>query len=233
VDSPGIAASSPTHSAADGLLIGATARFATSANRIRSMFVVILVGVHWRHGSAQDFYSGIRYASLADRYGFIVIYPSASSSDGCWDAHSQASLTHNGGSDSLGIVSMVRYVQSHYGGDANRVYATGHSSGGMMTNVLLGAYRTCSRPEQPSPVCRSAVSPARWTRVVGALDQASPNIAMSRGRRDSAPPRPIMPPRTPTTATQCGGAAEAGGQQQARYCCSSPRRALIVAGSAR
>src|SRR5688500_20168710 len=52
----------------------------------------ILVGVHWCHGTAQDFYSGTRYASLADRYGFIVIYPSASSSDGCWDVHSQASL---------------------------------------------------------------------------------------------------------------------------------------------
>ena len=35
---------------------------------------------------------------------------------------------------------MVKYVESHYGGDPNRVYATGHSSGGMMTNVLLGAY---------------------------------------------------------------------------------------------
>jgi poly(hydroxyalkanoate) depolymerase family esterase len=100
----------------------------------------IVVGVHWCHGTAQDFYSGTQYASLADRYGFIVIYPSASSSDGCWDVHSTASLTHNGGSDSLGIVSMVKYVEQHNGGDPNRVYVTGHSSGGMMTNVLLGAY---------------------------------------------------------------------------------------------
>ena len=100
----------------------------------------ILVGVHWCHGTAQDFYAGTQYASLADRYHFIVIYPSAVSSDGCWDVHSNASLTHGGGGDSAGIVSMVKYVEQHYGGDSNRVYVTGHSSGGMMTNVLLGAY---------------------------------------------------------------------------------------------
>ncbi|WP_432932852.1 extracellular catalytic domain type 1 short-chain-length polyhydroxyalkanoate depolymerase [Microbispora sp. CA-135349] len=100
----------------------------------------ILVGVHWCHGTGRDFYSGTQFASLADRYGFIVVYPSASSSDGCWDVHSQAALTHNGGSDPLGIVSMVRYVEQHNGGDPNRVYVTGHSSGGMMTNVLLGSY---------------------------------------------------------------------------------------------
>jgi hypothetical protein len=40
MDSPGIAASSHTHSAADSLLIGATARLATSANSTRSMLVV-------------------------------------------------------------------------------------------------------------------------------------------------------------------------------------------------
>ncbi|MFI5916843.1 alpha/beta hydrolase family esterase, partial [Dactylosporangium sp. NPDC051541] len=100
----------------------------------------IVVGVHWCHGTGPDFYAGTQFASLADRYGFIVIYPSASSNDGCWDVHSQAALTHNGGSDPTGIVSMVSYVEQHYGGDPNRVYVTGHSSGGMMTNVLLGSY---------------------------------------------------------------------------------------------
>jgi acetylxylan esterase len=100
----------------------------------------ILVGVHWCHGTAQDFYAGTRYAALADQYGFIVVYPSAVSSDGCWDVHSDATLTHGGGGDSGGIVSMVEYVEQQYNGDRDRVYVTGISSGAMMTNVLLGAY---------------------------------------------------------------------------------------------
>jgi acetylxylan esterase len=100
----------------------------------------VVVGVHWCHGNALDFYNGTAYASLADKYGFIVIYPSAVSADGCWDVHSPATLTHNGGGDSRGIVSMVRYVQRHYHGDPRHTYVTGISSGAMMTNVLLGAY---------------------------------------------------------------------------------------------
>jgi hypothetical protein len=35
---------------------------------------------------------------------------------------------------------MVTYVQRQYGGDPNRVYATGSSSGGMMTNEMLALY---------------------------------------------------------------------------------------------
>jgi acetylxylan esterase len=100
----------------------------------------ILVGVHWCHGTAQDFYNGTQYAALAERYGFIVIYPSAITSDGCWDVHSEATLTHGGGGDSAGIVSMVKYVEERYQGDPDRVVVTGISSGGMMTEVLLGAY---------------------------------------------------------------------------------------------
>jgi acetylxylan esterase len=37
-------------------------------------------------------------------------------------------------------MSMITYAEQHYNGDANRVYATGVSSGAMMTNVLLGDY---------------------------------------------------------------------------------------------
>ena len=35
---------------------------------------------------------------------------------------------------------MVNYVVQNKNGDANRVYVAGHSSGGMMTNVLFGSY---------------------------------------------------------------------------------------------
>ncbi len=100
----------------------------------------VLVGLHWCHGSGPAFFTGTQFAAQADKYGFIVIYPNARSSDSCWDVHSQAALTHGGGSDPGGIVSMVRYVVRNYHADSTRVYAAGHSSGGMMTNVLLGSY---------------------------------------------------------------------------------------------
>ena len=100
----------------------------------------ILVAVHYCTGSGPAFYSGTEFASLADRYGFIVIYPSATRSGACFDVSSPQALTHDGGSDPVGIVSMIKYVEQHNNGDPAQVYVTGASSGGMMTNVLLGDY---------------------------------------------------------------------------------------------
>ncbi|KAF2685321.1 carbohydrate esterase family 1 protein [Lentithecium fluviatile CBS 122367] len=101
----------------------------------------IIVVPHWCHGTAQDVFKGRPYASLGDQYGFISIYPdSPNKVDQCWDVSSNASLTHNGGGDALGIVSMVRWTLKKYGGDKDRVFVTGTSSGAMMTQVLVGSY---------------------------------------------------------------------------------------------
>lgn len=101
----------------------------------------ILVNPHWCHGDAQACYAGSQYATLASRYGFIAIYPdSPNTADKCWDVSSNDTLTHDGGGDSLGIASMVRWALDEYGGDPDRVFVTGVSSGAMMTEVLLGAY---------------------------------------------------------------------------------------------
>jgi poly(hydroxyalkanoate) depolymerase family esterase len=100
----------------------------------------LLVAVHYCTGSGPAFYSGTQFASLADRYGYIVIYPSATRSGNCFDVSSAGALRHDGNSDPVGIVSMVRYVQERYRTDPARTFVTGASSGAMMTNVLLGDY---------------------------------------------------------------------------------------------
>lgn len=100
----------------------------------------VLVAAHQCTGTAQEYYESTTYSSLADQYGLIVIYPNAPTAGGCWDVHTNATLTHNGGGDSLGIVSMVRYAISTWGADPTRAFVTGTSSGAMMTNVLIGAY---------------------------------------------------------------------------------------------
>ncbi|MFI6733445.1 PHB depolymerase family esterase [Nonomuraea sp. NPDC050451] len=100
----------------------------------------LLVAVHYCTGSGPAFYSGTEFASLADRYKFIVIYPSATRSGSCFDVSTPQALRHDGSSDPVGIVSMVRYVQQRYATDPDRTFVTGASSGAMMTNVLLGDY---------------------------------------------------------------------------------------------
>jgi poly(hydroxyalkanoate) depolymerase family esterase len=103
----------------------------------------IVVAMHGCGGSGPGFYSGSEFASLADRYGFIVIYPSAQQEAGfgkCFDTWSEAAKRRGGGSDPVSIVSMVTYAERQYGGDPNRVFATGSSSGAMMTNEMLALY---------------------------------------------------------------------------------------------
>ncbi|RDW68133.1 hypothetical protein BP6252_09529 [Coleophoma cylindrospora] len=100
----------------------------------------IIVALHYCTGTASAYYTGTQYATLAETYGYIVIYPEAPASGKCWDVNTNATLTHNAGGDSLGIASMVRYTLAQHAADATRVFVTGTSSGAMMTNVLAGAY---------------------------------------------------------------------------------------------
>ncbi|KAJ3576782.1 hypothetical protein NP233_g194 [Leucocoprinus birnbaumii] len=100
----------------------------------------LIVAIHYCTGTAQAYFTGTNYANLADTYKYIVIYPDAPDSGGCWDVHTTATLTHNGGGDSIAIANMVRYAISNWGVDSGRVFMTGTSSGAMMTNVLAGAY---------------------------------------------------------------------------------------------
>ncbi|MEU7721263.1 extracellular catalytic domain type 1 short-chain-length polyhydroxyalkanoate depolymerase [Streptomyces tibetensis] len=100
----------------------------------------VVVAVHWCTGSGPDMYNGTEYDTLADRYGFIVLYPSVTRSSKCFDVSSPQALRRGGGSDPVGIKSMIDWVTRTYDADTGRVFATGISSGAMMTNVLLGDY---------------------------------------------------------------------------------------------
>ncbi|MEV4569821.1 PHB depolymerase family esterase [Nonomuraea sp. NPDC049419] len=103
----------------------------------------IVVAMHGCGGSGPGFHQSSEFASLADRYGFVVIYPTATQSAGfgnCFDTWSDAAKRRGGGSDPDSILSMIGYVERTYGGDRNRVYATGSSSGGMMTQHMLAVH---------------------------------------------------------------------------------------------
>ncbi len=101
----------------------------------------IVLAMHPCGGNGPSFYASTEFASLADRYGFIVIYPTASNRRmNCFDNWSDESKIRGGRTDPVSLVSMVNYAVQQYGGDPNRVYATGSSSGAMMTNALLALY---------------------------------------------------------------------------------------------
>lgn len=101
----------------------------------------VVVALHYCGGTGPAFFGGTEFASLADQYGFVVVYPSVTrTSLVCFDVSTPGALTHNGDSDPVGIVSMVKYVERTLHADKHQVFAAGLSSGAMMTNVLLGDY---------------------------------------------------------------------------------------------
>ncbi|KAH9917380.1 Alpha/Beta hydrolase protein [Epithele typhae] len=100
----------------------------------------LLVAIHYCSGTAQGYFSRSKFAQLAETYGYVVIYPSSPHPDTCWDVSSDATLTHDGGSDSLSIANAARHAVACWDVAPARVFALGTSSGAMMTAVLAGAY---------------------------------------------------------------------------------------------
>lgn len=45
----------------------------------------IIVAIHSCERSAGYYFENTGYASLADQYGYIVVYPNVSTASGCWD----------------------------------------------------------------------------------------------------------------------------------------------------
>ncbi|KAF4632713.1 hypothetical protein G7Y89_g5412 [Cudoniella acicularis] len=152
----------------------------------------IILALHPCGGTGPGYYKQTKYPQLADTGGFIVIYPSANHDNNCWDVASTKTLTHNGGGDSNGLATMINYTVSTYKADPKKVFVTGTSSGGMMTNVMCAVYPDLiaagsgysgvaagclagspgSSPQSATPTCADGKvnkTPAQWTSVVKAM----------------------------------------------------------------
>ena len=100
----------------------------------------VLVLLHYWGGGASGVFAEAQAGGIvaaADQYGFIMVVPQ---NPDCWDVNSTATLTHDGGGHTQGIAQMVKYAITNYHANANRVYVTGTSCGGMMTEALLAVY---------------------------------------------------------------------------------------------
>jgi poly(hydroxyalkanoate) depolymerase family esterase len=99
----------------------------------------ILVLAHYCGGTASAVFGQAQgIVKAADQYGFIMVVPQTSNN--CWDVGSTKSLTHDGGGDTQAVAQMVKYALTKYSANADRVYITGDSSGGMMTEAMLAVY---------------------------------------------------------------------------------------------
>lgn len=94
----------------------------------------LLVAIHYCTGTGESFYRSTPYATLAEKYGYIAIYPTSPNAGTCWDVSSAASLSNTEKGDSGSIIGMVKWTLKNYPAiDTSRVFLVGESAGAMMT----------------------------------------------------------------------------------------------------
>lgn len=108
----------------------------------------LLVAMHGDGGSASGFkgYSGLD--AVADANNFIVVYPNGQGTAGntVWNQYVDGTAGRPGDAslqnDLPFLEAVLDYFEDTYGTNCNKVYATGHSSGGFMAYYMAIAFST-------------------------------------------------------------------------------------------
>ena len=102
----------------------------------------VVVMLHGCTQSADDFAAGTQINRLADRHGFIAVYPeqgSGANASKCWNWFSSENQQRGCGEPSL-IAGITREVIEREGGDPKRVFVAGLSAGGAMAVIMAETY---------------------------------------------------------------------------------------------
>ena len=98
------------------------------ANYERGKAYPVIIGLHWRDGSADDVHGWSGYFGLKALYGNDAVFVAPDGLDKGW--------ANTGGRDIRFIRAVLNQVQQGSCTDPRRVFATGFSFGGMMSNAI-------------------------------------------------------------------------------------------------
>ena len=102
----------------------------------------LVVALHGCSQSAAEYDRGTGWSTLADRLGFVVVYPEQQPSNNaktCFSWFQPGDIARNGG-EALSIHQMVETAIVKFGVDRRQVFVTGLSAGGAMASVMLATY---------------------------------------------------------------------------------------------
>jgi poly(hydroxyalkanoate) depolymerase family esterase len=102
----------------------------------------LVVVLHGCTESASSYSTQTEWGNLGQRFGFAVVFAeqeSANNSLSCFNWF-QPSDTSRGQGEALSIKQMVDNMKSTRGSDPARVFVTGISAGGIMTEVMMATY---------------------------------------------------------------------------------------------
>ena len=153
--------------------------------------------------------SASRWNDLAERYGFIVVYPSGTG----FPLHWRASNPSASVKDVTFISALIDKLEGKYNIDPRRIYANGFSNGGGMSFVLA-----CTLTDRIAAIAGVSgaylypwqnCSPSRPVPLIAFHGTADPVVPYSGGRSDSFNyPFPAIPDWVKTYADRNGCSAD-------------------------
>ncbi|MEA1924529.1 MAG: dockerin type I domain-containing protein [Candidatus Altiarchaeota archaeon] len=103
----------------------------------------VVLAFHGGAGNAESFTKYYNFIEESDQEGFIVVFPNGACRPihcpniATWNAGTCCSYAVDSNSDDVGFVKkMMKKLEDDFNIDENRIYATGHSNGGMFSYRL-------------------------------------------------------------------------------------------------
>jgi polyhydroxybutyrate depolymerase len=192
----------------------------------------LLIALHGGGGNAAGFQAYAGLDSVADREGFLVVYPEGTSALGnlrTWNAGDCCGYAMNQNVDDVGFIdALLDDVARRTRVDARRIYATGHSNGAMMVYRL--AAERAERIAAIAPVAGAyntgAFAPSRPVAVMHIHSVDDPRALYNGG---VGPPFPGTNVRSRHRSVMEG----IGKWLQRNGCAPEPRTLQSVSGRAR
>ena len=102
----------------------------------------LVISLHGCTQTADEYDRGTGWSSLADRFGFAIVYPQqqpANNPKSCFSWFLPGDIARGQG-EALSIKEMVEYAVTTFAADRRKVFVTGLSAGGAMASVMLATY---------------------------------------------------------------------------------------------
>lgn len=165
--------------------------------------IPLVIALHGCYQTAEQLSKQSGWSDLANRYGFIIIYPEQqlrNNGSRCFNWFKSDDIDPNSG-EAASIKSMVEFAKQNFPIDESNTHVYGVSAGGAMTTALLvqfpcifqagavlagGPFKSIDKPSEALKSMRKPVnrSPEEWGNRAGTPLKCTPTLIVLHGKKD-------------------------------------------------